>query len=106
MEIEQILSLSEEDLYVLLVPEYVKRDAYSKDGLLAQGKNIFWQLSSHIKKDICSFYTLNKDYVDYSTEFLAVLCAFIKDLGTVPIDKIVPFSVLLLKVGLHTFCKK
>jgi len=103
VDIEKFINLSQEELYVALVPQN-EQIAYSKDGIIARGIEIFTNLAEDCKHDICSEYCKKEKEIKTLIDAVNIVLAVLLANNYMAEAIVVPFSVLLAKYGLSKLC--
>ena len=100
-EAEGYLQMGEDDLYEMLVPEHLKEQLFSREGVVDQGKQLFVNALRSSRSAICRQYAASKDSVRDSVELMGVVLAAIPALHC----PLLPVAALVVKIGIDQICK-
>ncbi len=101
----QYLAYNEEDLYAMLVPEHLRRQAYSKEGLIARGHEIFVSKIKQLQSLICKQYTGRGDTIKSSIDLTLIVATAIVGAPAMLGIPVLPVAALIVKIGLEEICK-
>ncbi|MBK7407287.1 MAG: hypothetical protein IPJ40_03865 [Saprospirales bacterium] len=103
MEIEKLFKLEKEDLLLMLIPEEEKT-AYSREGMIPRGIEIFNNLLDEHIADICQEYCKRKLEFKTMIDGAKIIIAVLLTQDSIASNLIPAFTVLLLKYGLDKIC--
>jgi hypothetical protein len=101
---EEYLTLSEEELYLKLVP--TSGELFNREGRIARGRAIFEEVLTRHRDVVCSYYNKQPTSFRNAIDLILVITNGIANnpsfLGIAPL----PFAAILVKTGLDKICAK
>ena len=99
------LALPLDDLYSQLIPDMESHQLYGSGGRVQRGKEIFEHLLQKFRTRICEEYRQRTVAVKDSVDLVALAITALS--GKLPPEvPLIPFAVLLLKIGFDEICPK
>lgn len=104
-QLAEYLAMDEDELLTLLVPKS-QHQAFSRDGLIVRGRQVFEVAWAGVQKQICAKYQEQKDSITLSIDGLAMIAAAIGGAATLSGLPLYPFAAIVLKIGLNRLCPR
>jgi hypothetical protein len=102
---EHLLTLSEDDLYALLVSKTNHTDFYSRDSIVSRGKALCVSYVKRCRTVVCESYRNNGTQISNKIDLACLIgeaIASVPDLAHVPT---LPLAALIVKIGLENICR-
>src|SRR5690349_11074259 len=104
-EIKDLLALSDNQLYTMLVPKEAAAELHHPGAVVEQGKIAFVGLVRRTRGAICHAYSSNREMISNSVELVSVVASAMMGAAGMVKEAVLPAAVLVTKIGLDAICK-
>jgi hypothetical protein len=104
-QLEELLKLDQDELFIRLVPEHARKQAYSRGGLVGRGQNIFFRVSGDVRSAVCQQYNQRTGTAKSIIDLAVMIVPALVSIPHLPVPAL-PLAALLVKTGLEELCRE
>jgi len=102
-----MLARTDEELYAELVPRAeVERTAFSFDGRVARGRELFRSIWRDVRGAVCDYYRKHEKTIGNKVDLAALIATPLLNNPALAGISVVAFAALIAKIGVADLCAK